>query len=126
MSFFKVKSLKFGKNYRYKLLPSGNFNFRCIKIIDIDTQMISFSDNTGNPRFIAAEFIPFWGYDIYAEVLCDFYGGSGLFINNSRSKEYYEEAKGYLQEQDFIKFCNIHKSRWRRLINQNYKVPGFT
>src|SRR5258706_3099289 len=126
MPVFKVKSLNFTKNFQYKLLPLGDFNLRCIKIIDLGTEKISFSDNAGNKRFIISEFIPFWGYDIYAEVLCDFYGGSGLIINNSRTKEIYEEAKQYLHSSDFIKFCDIHKSRWRKLLNFNYDATGFT
>ena len=126
MSYLSVKSKNPGKRYHYKLLPLGDFSARCIKITDIDSDKISFRDNMGNSRFIIAGYIPFWGRDIYTEVLCDLYGGSGLLINNSRSKEYYEEAKSYLRETDFIKFCNLHKTRWSKLTNINYNATGFT
>src|SRR5260221_8451055 len=124
MSVFKIRSAVFRKNYSYKLLPLSCYILRSVKIIDLGADKISFFDIKGNQYFILAEFIPFWGYDIYAEVLCDLYGGSGLFINNSRGKDYYEEAKSYLKDSDIINFCNMHKTRWRKLTFLDCTVSG--
>jgi hypothetical protein len=111
------KTILFKQNYLYKFAGTKLLLKHCLKVIDIDTQSITFIDNSGNFRKIEAEYLPFWGYDIFAEILADYYGSNGLNINTSRRLEYYEEAKSCLDENDFLRFCNDNKHRW--ILNGN-------
>ncbi len=86
-----------------------------VKILFIDTSEIMFIDSGGSCFSISAAFIPLWGYDIYAEVLCDLYNSFGLNVNSPRCMDHYEEAKSYLDENDYIKFCLCNSKRWKKL-----------
>ncbi len=99
-------------NYLYKFTGAKQIVKQCLRIVYVDNQSITFIDNSGNFKKIEAEYLPFWGYDIFAEILSDYYGSRGLNINTSRRLEYYWEAIGSLDNSDFIKFCNDNKHRW--------------
>lgn len=105
------------QNYLYKFTGAKRLAKQCLRIVDLNTQSITFIDNSGNFKKIEAEYLPFWGYDIYAEILADNYGSCGLNINTSRRLEYYQEAKNCLDNGDFIKFCNDNKHRWMTASN---------
>jgi len=89
---------------------------RCDKIVEISADFIIFRDDIGYLQRINACFVPFWGRDIYAEILADYFNSSGLKVNNPRRMEYFEEAKSYIDRNDYIRFCNDNKNRWVRSI----------
>jgi hypothetical protein len=89
---------------------------RCDKIVEICADFLIFRDDSGYLQHINACFVPFWGRDIYAEILADYFNSSGLNVNNPRRKEYFEEAKSYIDRNDIIRFCNDNKNRWVRSI----------
>ena len=115
MFYLLNKSATYRKNQHYKTKPKYHTEKFCTKIIYIDSSEITFTDNRGNFRIIHAEYLPLWGYDIYAEILCDFYNSLGLNVNTCRCLDYFEEAKSSLNENDYIAFCNYHKKRWKEL-----------
>lgn len=107
-------SIKFFTN-----LTTADIIINCSQIIDACAAFVLFKNTQGREYFIEPEYLSFWGYDIFAEILAVYFQSTGLDVNIPRSRDYYEDAKSKLSDEDLIRFCNDNKLRWKKMQENN-------